>query len=116
MTTDAKKKPPSLTPAKAGSIVAKSVSQVKEGPMKGSWQAVCPGIQGSVCGDPSQGFFFTSPGWPTREHAEERLREHFAEHKDPKATTSELQDFHAKHGLRPAADGLNAELIPLDEL
>lgn len=68
----------------------------------------CPGIAGSQCGDPNTGVGFTSPGWATKKAALARGQEHFNEHKHPgeaQHCMSSLEDFRAKHGLVPAADG-----------
>jgi hypothetical protein len=69
----------------------------------GGWDFRCPGIQGSLCGEPG-GDPFASTGWPTKVAATERGREHFAEHKG-EGVTSSLDEFRTKHGLVVNDDG-----------
>lgn len=77
-----------------------------------TWDFVCPGVQGSACGDPAAGHPFASTGWPTKATAIERGREHFDDHLGV-APMSTLEDFRAKHGLGVDDDG-NA--ITLEDL
>lgn len=82
------------------SVLDKSVSKNEAG----YWDFACPGIQGSLCGDPVTGVPFTSKGWPTKENAKARGQEHFDEHLG-KSVTSTLEDFRAKHGIGVHDDG-----------
>lgn len=58
----------------------------------------CP-ITDGTCGDRENGIPFTSLGWPTKELALKRLEGHVAEHRDPSATTPDLDSFRAEHGV-----------------
>ena len=91
----------------ASKLLEQSVSQGD-----GGWDFVCPGVQGSPCGDPAAGVAFASLGWPTKASAIERGREHFDDHLGV-APMSTLEDFRAKHGLGVDTDG-NA--ITLEDL
>lgn len=55
------------------------------------WDFTCPVFTNATCG-------FQSVGWPTKEIAVDRAREHFGEHKG-EGVTSSLDEFRAKHGL-----------------
>lgn len=91
----------------ASKLLEQSVSKGELG-----WDFVCPGVEGSLCGDPAAGLTFASTGWPTKTTALARGREHFNDHLGI-APMSTLEDFRAKHGLGVDTDG-NA--ITLEDL
>lgn len=76
----------------------------------GSWGFVCPVTDGS-CG--SDGIGFRSTGWPTKEIAADRLDQHVSEHRTGHVAMS-LDDFRAKWGLTPTADGQRAVVTAKD--
>jgi hypothetical protein len=82
-------------------ILDKSVTKVDDN----TYDFVCPGVEGSPCGEPGQDSpNFASTGWPTKAAALARGAEHFAEHKG-EGVMSELVDFRAKHKLGVNSDG-----------
>lgn len=100
----------------AAKIKADAVRQDEDG----SWGLTCPLTDGS-CGDPAKGVSFTSPGWPTKAIAADRLETHLAEHREGAAARTQgrpvdrskivsVEDFRAKHNLVPHPDGKRAVL------
>jgi hypothetical protein len=69
-----------------------------------TWDFRCPGLAGSVCGDPATGVPFHSTGWPTKKAAKARGAQHFAEHKGEGVTQS-LHEFRRDQGLVVNDDG-----------
>lgn len=92
----------------ASKLLSKSVTGNKEA----GYDFVCP-VNDGTCGDRVAGVSFSSTGWPTRAIAEARGEEHFAEHKG-EGTVSTLEEFRAKHGLAPSADGQRALVTAKD--
>lgn len=91
----------------ASKILSQSVTE-----SDGGWDFACPGVSGSICGDPSSSEGFTSKGWPTKAAALARGREHFDDHLGH-APMSSLEDFRAKHGLGVTDDGKAVRLEDL---
>lgn len=73
-------------------VLDQAVTQAEDG----TWGFQCPGIVGSPCGD--VGVPFSSTGWPGREHAHARGRQHLDEHKGL-GVMPELDQFRTEHGL-----------------
>lgn len=86
--------------AKTKTVLDLSVTQHEDG----TWGFQCPGVQGSPCGVPG-GPGFASTGWPDREHAVDRGRQHFDEHKGL-GVAQELAEFRAERGLGVDAEGV----------
>lgn len=80
-------------------ILKAAVTQAEDG----TWTFQCPNIAGSPCGIPD-GPGFTSSGWPDKQHALDRGRQHFDEHKGL-GGAQELAEFRAERGLTVAPDG-----------
>jgi hypothetical protein len=84
----------------------------------GTYDFQCPGVAGSLCGDP-QGPSFSSREWPTRKSALARGRQHFNEHvtaSDPDldtVLTQSLEDFRAEQGIGVTPQG---KAVTLEEL
>lgn len=81
------------------SILDKAVTKADDG----TWGFECPGVQGDPCGQIG-GIGFASTGWPGKEYARARGRQHFDEHKGL-GVTPELAVFRAEHGLTVDDDG-----------
>jgi hypothetical protein len=88
----------------ADKILAESVAKDDDG----TYRFACPGVAGSPCGDAERGPF-TSSGWPAREIAAARGRQHFDEHKGI-AITPSLDEFRAEHGLTVTPAGAVVKL------
>ncbi len=76
----------------------------------GTWSFACPGFSDSWCGDfrgehADDKLPFHSDGWPTKEIAKARGRQHFTEHAFPDKVTPTLEEFRKEHNLVVADDG-----------
>lgn len=74
-------------------LLEQAVTQADDG----TWGFQCPNVAGNQCGEPG-GPGFASTGWPERDHALARGRQHFDEHKGL-GVTQELEEFRNAHGL-----------------
>lgn len=81
-------------------LLSNSVTQTDDG----TWTFQCPGVQGSLCGDPATGTYFSSSRWPTKKSATARGKQHFEDHKG--TPMQDLDDFYADQGLVVGDDGM----------
>ena len=83
------------------------IATVKE--EDGTHTGLCDGVALRLCGNPTTGEPFATRGWPTAAIAEDRIRQHLAEHNgDP---SEPLSEFRARHNLAAGDDG-NAYELP----
>lgn len=90
-----------------GKVLDDAVVQAEDG----TWTFQCPGVQGSLCGDPASGQPFVSSEWPTKKSAAARGQQHFGDHAG--TPMQELHEFRRENGIELNDQG---QAVSLEEL